>query len=246
MQEVARVDDICSGLAAPGMPEEVRAEVADPIPRTPWEAFERWRAFAAQAARQTPRSALHAPAPLQFFVTLPGRQGWCNHLTDDDGLYGKVVPPFRLQDGRSIVPQAYHQLGDYLAIEFVEKRKPWILPTWVLSDVVRERMRHNVRINVTIRQMTAADLRERFGLEQVCDPEGRPATLLAHGAFIEARSPWRGLQAIDRAEDLLEAVMAGERLPLTPGRLDCKGLGTIQHKLSVLQARHGRILVRLP
>jgi hypothetical protein len=390
--------------------QEVIAEMANSLPQTPWEAFMRWRAFAVQAEQQMPSSPLHAPVPVHFFVTLPGRRGWYNHLTQDHGLYGKVLPPFRLQDGRSIVPivgdiyevesieqelvdpslaavrrqlldgldeigplglfddevrtyvgertlksllwilrekhdgklaaflvergvsfedliglpwaelvrcvpsalfyhadqlhwgeywashqsmcathpgfrelarkrwceyrwtwngrgfarwavpwfQAYQQLGDYLAIEFLEKRDPRPYRTWVLSDAVRERILQHVRLRVTIRHMTAADLRERFGLAQICDPAGRPATLhawtfrdlvgrlafLYHGAFVEARSPWRGLRPIDRPEDLLEAVRAGECLTLTAGRLDFKGIGTIQPKLSILKTRNSRIVVR--
>jgi hypothetical protein len=119
--------------------------VADLVPRTPWEAFARWRAFAAQAERQTPSSPLHAPVPLHFFVTLPGQQGWYNHLTEDDGLYGKVVPPFRLRDGRCIVPI----VGDIYEVESIEEELLAAVKQRLIEGLHEFRQRH--RLDGTVR-----------------------------------------------------------------------------------------------
>ena len=71
------------------------------LPRTPEEAVAQWQEYA--QAGVVPDSPLHKPVEIRFYVTTDTK-GWHNPLTGDSGLYGKVLPPVVLEDGRSIIP----------------------------------------------------------------------------------------------------------------------------------------------
>lgn len=86
-------------------------------PNTPAMAIAQWRSY--MKPQDVPQSPLHTTARVHFFATGSGSKGWANYLTEDNGLYGKVLPPVMLEDGRSIVPI----VGDIYEVSGITEEK---------------------------------------------------------------------------------------------------------------------------
>lgn len=108
---------------------------------TPEEAVAVWEALLAQA--DVPASALNKKVTVRLYVTTPGADGWQNYVTGDDGLYGTVLPPLTLADGRVIVPL----VGEFYEVrEIVESySNPAIEQTLRDAEIAADMLRDNDR-----------------------------------------------------------------------------------------------------
>ena len=189
-------------------------------PKTPEEAIKRMKLYADTG--EVPYSPLHKKVTVNFYVTTKDNMGWYNELTQDNGFYGKVMPPLVLADGRSLVPV----IGNFYGVS---------------EDSFHLK---GEMVDITIKELTDEELSTRLGFERVRvdgvpvtvdfhtfgDVVGRLSFLYGDGGYVESVDDRGIVRTIDSSESFLDSLIAGNEFGFVGSRLDFKALGTTQTK----------------